>query len=1386
MFLSGSFDGTKRILIRLRRRLPRSSSAGDLRSPCEYSARGVVMRALILFSLLALAAATAAAAGGATLFEDSFNSCSKTADMAGAWDLSPGWKIASGGLAIAGCDRGVAVAFACPEVTAGDLRATLRAEACPRPGGWAAAGLMLYQGPDDYWRLALVEGPTGEHYCELVEQYAGAWQAQSAGRTALASEQTASAPWAFGQPYDLRITINAQSITGQVRAGETLIFSRTYHFRSQVAAVRSGRVALEVVAMDASFDDIIASGEASFPAPSRARPAIAAILSQAGGEEIARLASEALRKAGFETQSLDPLALADPAAFNRARFDMLVLPRSEFAPGPGMGNLLAFLRSGGHLLAFGGPPFEKLAWPWRGEWKTGPDILNDIRADKSILDFEGADLTQWTRASSNPGSRVQYRLVPGPEGRTALQAHIADLNGWETFASPALGNPFPSGESVTCFWAKGGPGTDHLVVEWNERDGSRWIAAVGLSQEWRHYALRPEDFKFWRDSPAKDRGSPGDAFNPRNAARIIFGLAQSHSPVPVGEHRYWVARVGAAPSPFTAAESEPPTLEAMSPWYKVYETNLEARAHLLCPDAEQRLFASFEPMAVSGRLISPVWRQRGLGAGAGQRGRWIPLLRAITREGQYRGAAASTYFATSGPYRGSTWTYIGLDPQAVRHHWAAFEPAVAGLAQHLAGGLLLANAGADQFSYFADAKAPDGAPAAPRLVARIMNIGLKAESAQIRFAVLGAAGQVVFDATSAIRVEPGRIIASSADCSPLPAGSYHVVCELLSQLGEPADRIAHEFSVIAAPANPRFIRLRGGDFYLGARKWYPHGLNFWPLYVAGLERTDYWLHWLSPSQYDPEPVERDLATLESLGANTVSIQYGNVDQAPALNDFLQRAKSHGIRVNVFIPGTHPLAFDPATVESLVRAARLADSDAMFAYDLAWEPTLGNEERRRQWDGAWREWIEERYGSIEAAERDWGFQLRRIEGKPTGPSDAQLLDDGPHRRMVAAYRRFADDLISQGYAKVTRFLRRLDPHHLFSARTGYGGTGQRGVAAVMPFDLVSGAAHLDFASAEGWGLWGKWENFERAGFTTLYGRWATNGKPVFWAEFGYTIYPGITPEKYEGQAEVYRNLYHMVLQSGANGSAGWWYPGGLRVDENSDFGVINPDGSPRLAAEELRGFARQVKAPRHRRAPDTWITIDRDADVAGYAGTWERHAAEYVAAVRAGKTVALRTEADGMDSARVPRVAVGGTPLSGSNPPKYLNAEFGQVLLLTGDEKPVEVVSGAVIEVAAGRPVTLRVEIINTGVATWLSPQPVGTTPQREVKAGSVWVYTTFGGPNELTERDPIDGDVPRYGREEYERTWGQGITSRTEVTIRLRAEGISFFGQRLRFTLAPR
>src|SRR5439155_26934842 len=114
--------------------------------------------------------------------------------------------------------------------------------------------------------------------------------------------------------------------------------------------------------------------------------------------------------------------------------------------------------------------------------------------------------------------------------------------------------------------------SDALAVEWQERDGSRWIAAVPLDRAWQHVGLPPREFLYWPDSPTGERrGGAGDRFHPERAARLSLGFAASHHAAP-GDHTAWIAGPGAAPDPFPDAEAqaEPPRLEALSPAYQVF------------------------------------------------------------------------------------------------------------------------------------------------------------------------------------------------------------------------------------------------------------------------------------------------------------------------------------------------------------------------------------------------------------------------------------------------------------------------------------------------------------------------------------------------------------------------------------------------------------------------------------------------------------------------------------------------------------------------------------------------------------------------------------------------------------------------------------------------
>lgn len=80
---------------------------------------------------------------------------------------------------------------------------------------------------------------------------------------------------------------------------------------------------------------------------------------------------------------------------------------------------------------------------------------------------------------------------------------------------------------------------------------------------------------------------------------------------------------------------------------------------------------------------------------------------------------------------------------------------------------------------------------------------------------------------------------------------------------------------------------------------------------------------------------------------------------------------------------------------------------------------------------------------------------------------------------------------------------------------------------------------------------------------------------------------------------------------------------------------------------------------------------------------------------------VRTAGTGTDSAGVPLVAVGNVPCDGTNPPKYLDAEFNFLQVLDADGVWREAEDGAEIAVTAGRSVRARASAGNMQEAAWL-------------------------------------------------------------------------------------
>lgn len=145
-----------------------------------------------------------------------------------------------------------------------------------------------------------------------------------------------------------------------------------------------------------------------------------------------------------------------------------------------------------------------------------------------------------------------------------------------------------------------------------------------------------------------------------------------------------------------------------------------------------------------------------------------------------------------------------------------------------------------------------------------------------------------------------------------------------------------------------------------------------------------------------------------------------------------------------------------------------------------------------------------------------------------------------------------------------------------------------------------------------------------GFTTTYVRWATNNtKPVVFLEFGQST--GLLPifQTLQAQKEFYQYFYEAALSYDVDGLAAWWYPGGPRLDEGSDFGIVNSDNSVRPVADAIRQYASRVGKTASKPI-DYYLQIPFGIDdPLGYAGVYTKYLPRFRQLLTQGAKPAVR-------------------------------------------------------------------------------------------------------------------------------------------------------------------
>jgi hypothetical protein len=268
----------------------------------------------------------------------------------------------------------------------------------------------------------------------------------------------------------------------------------------------------------------------------------------------------------------------------------------------------------------------------------------------------------------------------------------------------------------------------------------------------------------------------------------------------------------------------------------------------------------------------------------------------------------------------------------------------------------------------------------------------------------------------------------------------------------------------------------------------------------------------------------------------------------------------------------------------------------------------------------------------------------------------------------------------------------------------------------------------------------------------------------------------TAETLEWQAGFYERFYRMMIGSAADGIFFWWYPGGYRTGEHSDYGVINCDGSDRPVSKVIRDTARKFIDGPNAHAVDTWLTFDRDQHATGLNGVYEETKDAFWGAIDVGNTPGLKTAGTGTTSADCPLEAVGNTPCNGTNPPKYLDGFFDAVWVKDPQGNWTNVHKGGRIQIDGTKPVTAQVTVTNVNEATWLTPE--------QTQGGPGAINILANGPEKIAT--PLQTPLKRFETAVLDVTLTKApITQPTEVTLTLEATCRTPFGPKFTITLEP-
>lgn len=1025
--------------------------------------------------------------------------------------------------------------------------------------------------------------------------------------------------------------------------------------------------------------------------------------------------------------------------------DLVIVCNARNVP---IGTLTAvdkYMQEGGKIITLGGPTFENVLYNLNDTWLLRDDYMsglaNTVSADLLIDTTNDSIIKKFKRSTNN--SAADQIITFEDDGRDnsdtpAIKLEIEELTSWDIFG---YNISIPAGNNSIAFWGKGSDRTDSVYVEVQEKDGSRWYATPELKNEWKYIVLTASDFVYW---DGNGRGGSGDKVAIDNLQRISFGLARSGQPaIELGAHTMWIDDVVTMKFSSLSTDAQP-VIDGMSPQYKLYQiTNAaDVSAHA------NQVVVSDADFVIGDEIFSVAPGRQGVGFTNMRKNRFIPILEVKDAKGLHSGYAAWMYvFESMGDFseqhRGAMLASYGVNDASFYNADAI--KAITETAEFMLRDAVLVEGGTDEFIYVTSdtQEISYGAITAAKETA-----GTEVKVTLYQGDKILTEVSAALDSAESVQTHDEISLLQVQDIYTPIEQPDRAVTELLLN-GEVIDRIEHEvdFWEPKPESERKFVYTENGSYMRDGERINLFGINYMPSSGMANEAGQLFEHYVSAASYDPEVFYNDLLHIKDIGFNAVSVFYyaQTVKDSNNMLHLVQMCEELGILVDLSIrPNAYPFNYNEADVEALITKLHFQENDNIVAYDIAWESTIGTYEGgsftaggqlRKDLDDDWREWIKVQYGSIEAAEESWGVKAPRANGEVIGVTDDMLKESAgsKYTAIVAAYRRFIDDAVAARFRYCADHIKSLAPNQLVSFRMQTAGSADSDPAQYH-YDFHSLATSLDFMSPEAYALniWA--DNIRQGVFANLYARLALPDSAVVWKEFGMHVWSGSNiyqSEKSLGyQAEFYREIYEMCLEGYTAATYCWYYTPGYRVGENSDYGILNPDGSDRPVTAVIREYAEKFANIGDMKAPDYFISVDREEHPNTIRGMYYEIKDELEKALDSGYTVALTNEAIGKSVEEVFDQAVGSASTeNGLYPRKYVNGYVSD-LRVDGSYKP----DGTTITMKDK--VEISLDITNSAYASWKDGQIKLVAPETgfEITLGAYDYLDTNEITFKLTEK----------------------------------------------------